>query len=317
MPSLFANHALKLTTVGALCLSTCAYAQETAKGLPSSEPIGLPPAPTEIKLPAAPEAVNLPSAPEELKPLPSSEPAGLPPPPERTNKFPGNQVIVIGEDDPRIKVDQNEMPWRAIGRLRANGGSCTAALIGPSLLLTAAHCVFDARSRQYFQAKNLHFQLGYSEGDFTAEARGTRLIVPDDYDPVLNIGTMSKDWAILELDTEIGTPDRILTLQRTTPVAGDIAALGGYANDNIENLLADPDCRVLGLMFDSSGAPLIRHNCAATQGVSGAPFLIRNDADWSVGGILVVGTSSGIGGAAVLHEVLKAVADLTDGSAIE
>lgn len=294
----------------ALSISVAALAQERAKGLPSSEPIGLPPAPSEIKLPPAPEAINLPPASEDIDTLPSSENAGLPPPPERTNKFPGNQVIVIGEDDPRVAVDQTQMPWRAIGRLQAGGSSCTASLIGPSLLLTAAHCVFDSRSRQFFPAKSFNFKLAYAEGEFSAQAKGKTLTVAPGYDPILNIGTMSKDWALLELDKEIGAPDSILTMQRTTPAAGDIAALGGYANDMIENLMADPECRVLGLMFDSGGAPLIRHNCAATQGVSGAPFLIRQGEDWFVGGILVVGSANGIGGAAVLHDVLKAVDDL-------
>lgn len=298
-------------------LSTAASAQETPRGLPTSEPIGLPEAPQEIRLPPAPEAINLPPESEEINVLPESESVSLPPPPTRTNKFPGNQVIVIGEGDPRIKVDQTEMPWRAIGRLQAGGGSCTASLIGPSLLLTAAHCVFDAGSRQYYPAKSFHFKLAYAEGKFTADAKGKRVTVAPGYDPVLNIGTMSKDWALIQLDNAIGTPDNILTMQRTTPAAGATAALGGYANDNIENLLADPDCNVLGLMFDSSGAPLIRHNCAATQGVSGAPFLIRKDAEWFVGGILVVGSANGIGGAAVLHEVLKAVDELSAESSIQ
>jgi hypothetical protein len=63
-------------------------------------------------------------------------------------------------------------------------------------------------------------------------------------------------------------------------------------------------------MFDVNGMPLIRHNCAATQGVSGAPLLIQDGADWFIGGIEVVGTQGGIGGAAVLHEVHKAIENL-------
>lgn len=304
-----------------LFLSGAVLAQERGPGLPDSPVIGLSAAPEEIKLPPAPEAVNLPPTPEDMTPAPDSElvseSVGLPPPPELTDKYPGNQVIVIGEDDPRVKVDQTEMPWRAVGRLQANGGSCTAALIGPSLLLTAAHCVYDARSRQYYQAKSLHFKLGYAQGAYTADARGVQVIVDEEYDPVLNIGTMSKDWAIIELDEAIGTPDNILTMLDKTPTAGAIAALGGYANDMIETLMADPSCNVLGLMTDTGGAPLIRHNCAATQGVSGAPLLIRNGSDWGVGGILVVGTAQGIGGASVLHDVLKAVEDLRAKSQIQ
>lgn len=275
--------------------------------------IGLPPAPTEIKLPGASEPKGLPAA-SEIKGLPEpSEPIGLPEGPELTNKYPGNQRIEIGENDPRIAVDMEELPWRAIGRMTMGGSSCTGGLIGPSLLLTAAHCVFNARTRDYFKPGELHFKLAYSEGDFTAEARGTRLIIAETYDPILNIGTMGNDWALVELDTPIGTPDRVLPLVERTPSAGTVAALGGYAADNVEKLMADPQCYILGLMFDVNGLPLLRHNCVAMQGVSGAPFLIQQNGEWFVGGIEVVGNQS-FGGAAVLTEVYDAIAKLPYGA---
>ena len=47
-------------------------------------------------------------------------------------------------------------------------------------------------------------------------------------------------------------------------------------------LTADLDCRVLG---EERG--LIRHDCAAIQGVSGAPVLVKTGGGWSVAGINV------------------------------
>jgi protease YdgD len=288
-------------------------AQEGPK-LPSSGPKGLPGAPKEIGLPPAPAAINLPPAPQDSADPEAEETDNLPPPPDLTKKYPGNQVIEINkENDPRIAADLTQMPWRAIGRIKAGGSSCTGALIGPSLLMTAAHCVFNGRTRRYFKPQELHFFLAYSEGSYSADAKGTRLIIADEYDPILNIGTMGNDWALIVLDKAIGTPETILPLKQKTPERGHVAALGGYANDMIENLMADPQCNVLGLMFDRDGLPLIAHNCVATQGVSGAPLVIKEGSQWYAGGIEVVGTQGGIGGAAILHEVFRAIDELPNG----
>ena len=242
--------------------------------------------------------------------LPPAPKVNLPAAPTPTIKFPGNDLTGIGPVDHRTTVDQTEMPWRAVGRIKAAGSSCTGALIGPSLMLTAAHCVFSPQSRKQYAAQDLHFLLAYSEGKFTADARGTRIIIPDSYDPILAIGSMGNDWALVELDKPIGTPDRILPMRARAPVAGDSVALGGYAKDKIEFLMADLRCHALGLILDRNGIPLIHHNCSATHGVSGAPLLIRDGDTWVIGGIEVVASPTHGGGAAVLYAVHEAMEKL-------
>lgn len=238
--------------------------------------------------------------------LPDAPKLKLPDAPKATAKFPGNDLTGIGAVDPRTTVDQTAMPWRAVGRLKAGGSSCTGALVGPSLLLTAAHCVFNSQSREFFAAEELQFFLGYSEGKFVDQAKGKRVIRPDSYDPILAIGSMGNDWALVELDRPIGTPDRVLPMRTKAPTGGEMVALGGYSKDKIEFLMADLQCRVLGLMSDRSGMPLIRHNCTATHGVSGAPLLIKDGDEWFIGGIEVVASQSS-GGAAVLYDVREAM----------
>jgi protease YdgD len=241
--------------------------------------------------------------------LPDAPVAKLPDAPKPTLKYPGNDLKGISANDTRKPADTSQMPWRAVGRLKAGGASCTGAIVGPALVLTAAHCVFNNQSRQFFAPGDLHFLLGYSEGKFAAEAVGTAVIKPDDYDGVLAIGSMGKDWALIKLDHEIGTPDIILPLREISPMGGTPVSLGGYAKDHIETLMADQECAITGLMSDRSGMPMLRHNCNATHGVSGAPLLVHDPGGWAIAGIEVVGSDNG-GGATVLYDVREAMQKL-------
>jgi protease YdgD len=186
--------------------------------------------------------------------------------------------------------------------LEIGGATCTAALVAPSILLTAAHCVFNPSSHQPAAPGSLHFKLGYANGHFDAEANGTRVITNNDYDPILPIGSMGKDWALVQLDSPIGSPNRFLPLRGQAPDIGASVMLGGYSKDHVEELMADRDCHVLGLMSDHDGYPLIRHSCTATHGVSGAPLLVHDREGWSIGGIEVVAGLGAGGGASVLYE---------------
>jgi protease YdgD len=62
----------------------------------------------------------------------------------------------IGAEDQRVRVDPEIVPWRAVGKLQASSmnlrESCTATLVGPSTVVTAAHCLFNRRTQHSFPA---------------------------------------------------------------------------------------------------------------------------------------------------------------------
>jgi protease YdgD len=222
--------------------------------------------------------------------------------------FPPPLLPGIGNQDPRTRIDPGSGPWRAVGKLQANAGgmhmSCTGTLVAPDVVLTAAHCVFNLRTGQSFPPGSLHFLIGFEGGSFAAHAGVRRFVTGAGYDHTRRRETFGSDWALLTLDAKIGTKDRILHLSEHAPEVGSMIMIGGYSQDHALVLTADSSCRIVGRLADGSGHALLRHNCTATSGVSGAPVLVKDGGEWRVAGI-VAGGEKGIAGgiAATVDEV--------------
>jgi V8-like Glu-specific endopeptidase len=62
-------------------------------------------------------------------------------------RIPAPLLPGISSHDPRIRVDADAAPWRAVGKVQVSSvnfrAGCTATLIGQSMVVAAAHCLFN------------------------------------------------------------------------------------------------------------------------------------------------------------------------------
>jgi Trypsin len=76
-------------------------------------------------------------------------------------------LVMIAAADPatavtRVPVDPNTPPWNAVTKVQTNIGThCTGVLIASSVVLTAAHCLYNPRTRALLQPVSLHVLFGF------------------------------------------------------------------------------------------------------------------------------------------------------------
>jgi len=178
---------------------------------------------------------------------------------------------IKGADD-RVEVVARQYPWSAVGRINnGQGGHCSGMLIGPKLVVTAAHCLWNKKTRQPMPAQSLRFVAGYDRGQYLAFTQVEKTVIApgwvfdQPYSPVL----AAKDWALLLLAEPLGEQVGWVALG-ANPVPADWLVTVGYGQDKAHIPAAHLGCHVAGRLQTG----VLTHDCDAVHGDSGAPVLV-------------------------------------------
>ena len=215
----------------------------------------------------------------------------------------GSNRAIIG-DDQRLPMMSREYPWSTVGKIVMIGKdnkeySCTGTLIGKSLVITNAHCVYDQSGKLF---PNVFFLPNLINGRLRSknDVASVRNILTGTNNPNLQ---SADDWAILELDKPLGEKYGFLKW-RTVPLAllqryKNRLTVAGYSGD-----YPDPKaysglefaagkgytagvhlkCSVLG---EKDG--MLVHDCDTNPGASGSALISKIDGVYQIVGLHAAG----------------------------
>ncbi len=158
----------------------------------------------------------------------------------------------------------------------AGSASCSAVLVGPDLVVTAAHCLIDPATGDPVDAGAMTFAAGLSGSRAVARRQGLAVIAlpePQGWPPGLGL-------ALLRLVRPIPAASA-----HPLPLTGDLPdnlVTVGYPRTAPDRAAIQTGCRVT--LREPQGFGL---GCDAVSGFSGGAVLAATGAGWALAGVMV------------------------------
>jgi protease YdgD len=187
--------------------------------------------------------------------------------------LPATLLAQIPGDSPLRTLDPGAAGsgWQAVGRLNIDArGFCTATLIAPDRVLTAAHCLFDPDTGARIDDRAMEFLAGWRIGHAEAIRGISRAAIAPGFRMTddRTLVRVANDLAVLQLDQPIrlsGVQPFALAVQ--PPVTGAAVAVVSYARGREGAPSLQESCAVLDRLHEG----VVVMSCAIDSGASGAP----------------------------------------------
>jgi protease YdgD len=185
-------------------------------------------------------------------------------------------------------IAPDELPvFRAVGRLNVAGARfCTATLVSPVEIVTAAHCLFHPRTGARVPVSEMRFVAGLYREAHAALRTVEAAAVPAGF--VLETGSpgrsIQRDFALLRLSEPIALPEAT-PFPAGVPNLPEALAIVGYSRERPFAPSRVEPCRSLGQRGN-----VVALSCRISFGASGAPVI-----DTTGGGVRIAAIASAIG----------------------